>query len=223
MANVIKTFETTNFRCVKSINKLTDSELHNHGYYRGYQCPHGHEIRDLEFHWCYECVVKIKSNICGFDLNFLSNDFKNKYYKLWKKIDIKEPDECWNMKLTGYKSPNRICFPSYRTFYSRQKSENVNAHKAIYQCAWGDIGSMSVTRLCGNPWCGNPLHMISSWNAGFPPSKLTPFHIDFDAQKLMRISKARMLNRDQEVIKASYKSTIAHPLHVEAAPDYDEG
>ena len=63
MANVIKTFETTNFRCVKSINKLTDSELHNHGYYRGYQCPHGHEIRDLEFHWCYECVVKIKSNI----------------------------------------------------------------------------------------------------------------------------------------------------------------
>ena len=53
MANVIKTFETTNFRCVKSINKLTDSELHKHGYYRGYQCPHGHEIRDLEFHWCY--------------------------------------------------------------------------------------------------------------------------------------------------------------------------
>ena len=127
------------------------------------------------------------------------------------------------MKLTGNKNPNRICFPSYRTFYSKQKSENVNAHKAIYQCAWGDIGSMSVTRLCGNPWCGNPLHMISSWNAGFPPSKLTPFHIDFDAQKLMRISKARMLNRDQEVIKASYKSTIAHPLHVEAAPDYDEG
>ena len=90
MANVIKTFETTNFRCVKSIDKLTDSELHRHGYYRGYQCPHGHEIRDLEYHWCYECVIKIKSNICGFDLNFLSNDFKNKYYKLWKKIDIKE-------------------------------------------------------------------------------------------------------------------------------------
>ena len=80
MANVIKTFETTNFRCVKSIDKLTDSELHRHGYYRGYQCPHGHEIRDLEYHWCYECVIKIKSNICGFDLNFLSNDFKNKYY-----------------------------------------------------------------------------------------------------------------------------------------------
>ncbi len=54
MANVIKAFESTNFRCVKSINKLTDSELHNHGYYRGYQCPHGHEIRDLAFHWCYE-------------------------------------------------------------------------------------------------------------------------------------------------------------------------
>tara|TARA_R100001440_G_scaffold25969_2_gene42245 strand:+ start:533 stop:1204 length:672 start_codon:yes stop_codon:yes gene_type:complete len=223
MANVIKTFETTNFRCVKSIDKLTDSELHRHGYYRGYQCPHGHEIRDLEYHWCYECVIKIKSNICGFDLNFLSNDFKNKYYKLWKKIDIKEPDECWNMKLTGKRNPNRVCFPSYRTFYSRQKSENVNPHKAIYQCAWGDIGSMSVTRFCGNPWCGNPLHMISSWNCGHPPSKVIPFHIDFDAQKLMRISKARILNRDQEVIKDSYKATIAHPLNVQVAPDYDEG
>ena len=91
MANVIKTFEITNFRCVKSIDKLTDSELHKQGYYRGYQCPHGHEIRDTKYHWCYECVIKIKSNICGFDLNFLNNDFKNKYYKLWKKIDIKEP------------------------------------------------------------------------------------------------------------------------------------
>ena len=30
MANVIKTFEITNFRCVKSIDKLTDSELHKH-------------------------------------------------------------------------------------------------------------------------------------------------------------------------------------------------
>ena len=69
---------------------------------------------------------------------------------------------------------------------------------------------MSVTRLCGNPWCGNPLHMISSWNAGFPPSKLTPFHIDFDAQKLMRISKARMLNKDQEVIKL----LTNQPLHI---------
>ena len=73
MANVIKTFETTNFRHVKNIHELNDSELHNHGYYRGYQCPHGHEIRDIENHWCYECVLKIKSNICGFDLNFLTD------------------------------------------------------------------------------------------------------------------------------------------------------
>ena len=85
MANVIKTFESTNFRCVKSINKLTDSELHKHGYYRGYQCPHGHEIRDLEFHWCYECVVKIKFNICGFDLNFLSTISKTNIINFGKR------------------------------------------------------------------------------------------------------------------------------------------
>ena len=39
----------------------------------------------------------------------------------------------------------------------------------------------------------------------------------------MRICKARTVNREQEIIQESYKATIAHPLHVKDAPDYDEG
>ena len=167
--------------------------------------------------------MKIKSNICGFDLNYLGNDFKNKYYRLWQRIKVKDPDECWPIDLPGKKAPRRVCFPSYRTFYSKQKSENVTAHKAIYQCAWGDVGSMVVSRMCNNPWCGNPLHMVSSWNCGFPPKKLHPFDTNFNAEKLMLICKARTVNREQEVIQKSYKTTIAHPLHVKDAPDYDEG
>ncbi len=223
MANIINALERVNFRHVNNIDELTDSELEEKGYYRGFSCVHGHTIRDIKDHWCYHCAMKIKSNICGFDLNYLGNDFKNKYYRLWQRIEVKEPHECWPIDLPGKKAPRRVCFPSYRTFYSKQKSENVTAHKAIYQCAWGDVGSMVVTRMCNNPWCGNPLHMVSSWNCGFPPKNLHPFDINFNAEKLMRICKARTVNREQEIIQESYKATIAHPLHVKDAPDYDEG
>ena len=223
MANIINALERVNFRYINNIDRLTDDELDEKGYYRGFPCVHGHTIRDIKGHWCYHCAMKIKSNICGFDLNYLGNDFKNKYYRLWQRIKVKDPDECWPIDLPGEKAPRRVCFPSYRTFYSKQKSENVTAHKAIYQCAWGDVGSMVVTRMCNNPWCGNPLHMVSSWNCGFPPKKMHPFDTNFNAEKLMLICKARTVNREQEVIQKSYKTTIAHPLHVKDAPDYDEG
>ena len=128
------------------------------------------------------------------------------------------------MDLKGLKVQKEYAFHLTEPFTVNKKSENVNAHKAIYQCAWGDVGSLSVTRVCGNPFCGNPLHMVSSWNKGHLPNSIQPFHIEFDAQKLMRIhTKARSLNREQEVIQEKYKATITHPTLVEAAPDYDEG
>ena len=140
-----------------------------------------------------------------------------------KKIEIKEPEDCWPISLPGDTLPNRVCFPSYRSQYSCQKSENINAHKVIYSCAWGDVGSLFVTRLCSNPWCMNPLHMMSKWNRRSMPKKVTPFVIDFDAEKLMRISKAISLNREEEIKKENYKKTITNPLDVKDTPDYDEG
>tara|TARA_B100000131_G_C18020773_1_gene574457 strand:- start:203 stop:865 length:663 start_codon:yes stop_codon:yes gene_type:complete len=211
------------FRHIKNIDRLTDDELKEKEYYRGFPCCHGHTIRDTKEHWCYHCVLKIKSNICGFDINYLDINYKTKYYKLWHHINVKNFEDCWEASLPGKRGLHRVCFPSYRTQYSCQKSENVTAHKTIYQCAWGDIGTMFVTRICGNPWCLNPLHMISRWNRDNFPQKINPFVLKFDAQKLMRISKAKLLNREQEVIEEKYFKTIKHPLHVKDAPDYDEG
>jgi hypothetical protein len=65
--------------------------------------------------------------------------------------------------------------------------------------------------------------MTSRWNRRTYPKKIEPFVLDFDAPKLMRINKAKLLNREQEVIKEDYKNTIEHPLSVKDAPDYDEG
>ena len=39
----------------------------------------------------------------------------------------------------------------------------------------------------------------------------------------MRISKARLLNREQEIIEEKNKKTINDPLTVKDTPDYDEG
>ena len=215
--------EQTNFRHVHNIDQLGQSQLESHGYYIGFPCPHGHVIRDQGSHWCYHCVLKIQSNICGFDINFLHIDYKTKYAKLWKKVAVTHPEDCWDIRCINESVPKRVCMPSYRAAYSHQKAENVTVPKALYQCAWGDIGSMSVTRACGNPACGNPLHMVSSWNRVYPPEKLRPFELDFSAEKLMQISRARMLRCEQKVIEKDYKPTITHPLAANEPPDYDEG
>ena len=211
------------FRYIPDIDKISLDELHENGYYHGFPCVHGHTIRDQERHWCYHCAIKIQSNVCGFDINHLHKDYITKYHRLWANINIKNFDECWEASLPGKRGPHRVCFPSYRSQYSCQKAENTTAHKVIYQCAWGDIGNMFVTRLCGNPWCLNPLHMTSKWNRRTYPKKIHPFNNKFEAEKLMRISKARLLNREQEIVEEKYKKTINDPLTVKDTPDYDEG
>ena len=213
------------FRYIPDIENISKKDLDAADYYIGFPCPYGHVIRDKKDHWCYHCAIKIQSNICGFDINYLHTDYKIKYHLLWKKINysLLDPEMCWEIKLPGTNSPRRVCFPSYRAHYSNQKAENINVHKAIYQCAWGDVGSLFVTRICGNPWCGNPLHMTSRWNRRYPPQTMDPFCVEFDAQKLMRISKAKLLDRDQEIIQEDYKNTIQHPLDAKDTPDYDEG
>ena len=213
------------FRYIPDIESISQKDLDKAGYYKGFPCVYGHVIRDKEFHWCYHCAIKIQSNICGIDINYLHNDYKMKYFRLWKKIkyNLVDPEMCWKIYAPGVKGPRRVCFPSYRTFYSDQKAENITFHKAIYQSTWGDVGSLFVTRICGDPWCGNPLHMTSRWNRRYPPERMGQFCVDFDAQKLMRISKAKLLKRDDEILQENYKKTIAHPLEVKDTPDYDEG
>lgn len=217
MANLYRSIKdpeiVTGFRHVHGIETFSEKQLNLHGYYTGFQCPHNHFIRDSKNHWCYFCVKKILSNVCGFDINYLHTDYKIKYKKLWNSIQIGDRDECWEIKSNSVYTPKRVCMPSYRSLYSKQKSENVTVQKAIYQCAWGDIGNLVVTRICGNPLCGNPLHMVSSWNRLFPPAFIHPFEIDFIPEKLMYYSKR---HGDPAIVNDSFKNTIANPLeHME--------
>ena len=196
------------FQHVAGIEQMSDEDLKNIGYYKGFPCPHGHVIRHSTEHWCYLCIRKISSNICGFDINYLHTDYKVKYQKLWSRLTIGPLSECWEIQNDSPYAPKRFCFPSYRSLYSKQKAENVTFHKAIYQCAWGDIGSHVVTRTCGNSLCGNPLHLTSSWNRPYPPRSVSPFEIQFDPEKLMRYAQSGNSYTLQE---ASFKKTIIRP------------
>ena len=207
-----KLLETVNFRFVPKIDQLDDTALSDHGYYHGFVCPHGHTIRDNINNWCYHCVHKIQSNICGFDINYLHVEYKSKYQKLWKKITVGAPGDCWTIDAPGPYAPRRVCMPSYRSAYSHQKAENLSFHKAIYTCAWGDVGAMIVTRTCGNPRCGNPLHLVSSWNRAFPPENVYPFELTFEAEKLMAYGKHK---EDPLVFNQVFRNTITFPKDTE--------
>jgi len=212
----------TNFRYLSNIDSLETEALEEQGYYRGFQCPHNHFIRDIENHWCYHCVEKILSNNCGFNINFMHEDYKVKLLQLWKRVEPAGWSDCWTAETYNSKNLGRVCFPSYRSFYSNQKSKNISFHKAIYQCAWGDVGNLTVTRWCGTKDCVNPLHLVSSWNRKTPPASITPFVTEFDAAQLMLFGQTRLRDDIQTLIRKDMKATIAHPLDVAENPEYNE-
>ena len=214
--------DTIPFRYVPDIDSKDKENLKENGYYRGFSCPHNHVIRDIETHFCYHCVEKILSNNCGFNINFINEEYKVKYLQLWKRVDIIGWDSCWPIDTPTNRGNKRVCFPSYRSFYSGQKAENVSFHKAIYQCAWGDVGSTFVTHLCKNKNCANPLHLVSNWNRRSPPAAIFPFTTEFEAEQLMLFNRTKLQNSIQTLIRRDMKPTITHPLDVADNSEYNE-
>jgi len=214
----------TGFRYVPNIDTLEEKRLEELGYYKGFPCHFSHTIRDIDHHWCYHCVLKIKSNICGFDINYMHVAYQHPYRNLWRQIEVGEPDDCWPIQ--GFDpdaKPRRVTLASYRLGTGASRKDNVNIHKAIYQCAWGDIGSMVVTRVCKNLNCGNPLHMVSSWNRLHPPASMHPFEIEFEPNKLIQFAHFSRQGKARVIIEHSYRNTITHPLAAPEVPYYDEG
>ena len=203
---------------IPGIEEMSKEELDSHGYYKGYPCLHNHVIREKTKHWCYHCAQKIRSNICGFDVNYLNSDCKHQYARIWKQIPVGHAEDCWEAPGVAR---GRYGLPSYRNLTTDKTNNNQTVHKLIYQCAWGDVGSMRVTRTCGNKNCLNPLHLITSWNRVFPPGKIYPFFPEFEYEKLMAYSEACRRGVPTLLTEREYKPTIQHPLVHKNTPDYD--
>ena len=232
MAN---TLTNRKYRAKKILNGLNfrflpDEEpetLEGLGYYVGFPCPLGHRIRDKKEHWCYHCVRRIQGNICGLDVNYLHNVYQEDARALLNLIEVKEPDECWPIILPKDNNlnasvPKRVNFPSYRTGQMDRRTDKVSLSKAIYTFTWGDVGSMRVSRRCRNNWCGNPLHMCSSWNRA---DVLKDFHyldLEINPKKLLLMAKRHRLNLPiEDLIAMSYRPTIANPQDVDISQKYN--
>ena len=204
------------FRYIRNIDQLSNEELEIHSYYRGSVCAHGHVIRDTSHHWCYHCAQKIMSNVCGFDINYLHRDYKIKYESLWKGIKTGDFDQCWENTLPK----KRICFPSYRSGYSYQNAEQVGIPKLIYQCSWGDVGNLHLSKTCKNKKCLNPLHMTSAWNRAGAPKAIIPFVTTFQYEKLMLASRREINNLPlDEVLKHQYKMSVPQAKNMKYPKD----
>lgn len=206
MANL--TTQAFSFQYKGDLTQDTEEQLDAKGYYFGYPCAHNHVIRHKETHACYQCSHKIVSNICGFDVNYLNTIYKHKYVSLWSQIEIGALSDCWELKPESQIRSKRICMPSYRSGYSRQKAENVTLQKSIYQCAWGDVGTLSVTRTCKNSNCLNPLHLVTVLNRAYPPQVISPFETEFEPEKLMCFSKHQQEGTLHSFLARQYKFSV---------------
>lgn len=209
-----------NFRYLRSTD--TDA-LNRWGYYHGFPCPHHHTIRDSVNHWCYECVLKIKSNLCGFDLNYLDMNYKTAMHELWNRVEVGGWEDCWDIDGPGDKAPARVWMPSYRSHYTPRIGDNITVQKAVYTCAWGDPGRLTVSRTCNNVRCCNPLHLVTSWNRKTPPKSITPFCVGYEVEKLMLLANREIQGLGpKKIIEQSFKKTILSPKEVRIDPKYNE-
>ena len=224
MANVLRGYRPVkgqvNFRYLRSTEPKA---LERWGYYQGFPCVFGHTIRDATNHWCYECVLKIKSNFCGFDLNYLHLDYKTSMHRLWRRVHIGNWDECWDITDPGTKGLRRVWMPSHRSFTDNTLGNNITVQKAIYSCTWGDVGSLRVSRTCNNPRCCNPLHMVSSWNRKTPPKVISPFCTEYQVEKLMLLADLERKGLDaSKVIQREFRASITAPKDAQIDPKYNE-
>lgn len=203
----------------RPLTSLEPEVMEAEGYYKGYPCPLGHTIRDKAQHWCYRCAWRIRSNICGIDVNYLHPDYNNLAFLLWKQIETKDPGECWDAK----NPKKRVQMPSYRSALTGRRTDNVTLHKAIYSLCWGDVGRLNVTRNCGNKNCINPLHLVSSWNNKTPMRTMMYFDTEFNYEKLMSMQSRLAKGQSTDPLIMTYKKNIiADPRKVQISQSYNE-
>lgn len=198
-----------NFRLLNSSETLEDQ-----GFYRGLPCPYEHTIRDSKHHWCYQCVLKIQTGLCGLDINYVHEDFSHYAVKALEMVNIGEPGQCWPVKaLDKSGRPKRLAFPDYKQNAKEIAPNKVTIKKIMYTLFWGDVGKESVTNLpgCTDPTCCNPLHLTTIYNRDIKPRKMFNYLcLKRDESKIALLLNRHYKNyRIEDLLIQEYRPTIA--------------
>ena len=201
--------ERKNFRILDPSKNLEEQ-----GFYRGLPCPYEHTIRDSTHHWCYQCVVKIQTGLCGLDINYVHEDFSHYAVKALDMIDVKGPNQCWPVKeFDKQGKPKRLAFPDYKQNAREVSPNKLTLKKIMYTLFWGDVGKEVVTNLpgCTDPTCCNPLHLTTIYNRDIKHRKMFNYLcLDRDDRKINLLLNRHLKNyRIEDLLKQEYRPTIA--------------
>ena len=107
---------------------------------------------------CVRCVAAAREGRMSFDIDRLLKRERKRALKFWSKVDIRQPDECWEWQ--GYKAPGTGMpqFPWRRAGISG--STQHHPQRVAMWFTWGDLGYTGVKSTCGNKYCCNPFHLI---------------------------------------------------------------
>jgi len=73
--------------------------------------------------------------------------------KIWPKVDIRGPEECWPFLANRSNGRGNI------SLYINGRSTSMYASKAAWVATYGDPGKQYVLHHCDVPYCCNPAHM----------------------------------------------------------------
>jgi hypothetical protein len=82
--------------------------------------------------------------------------------RFWGKVDVGQPDECWEWQAGCYTDKRVPHLPKYGCVYRKIDgvSKYLKAHRVAYESANGAIPEgMQVLHTCDNPPCCNPDHL----------------------------------------------------------------
>ena len=176
-------------------------------FYEGQTCPHGHVLRHKATHWCFDCASKIYSNQCFMDINHIHSSHLKYYCSVLALLPTHlDSNQCWEMP-SGLRFKNqdrpRYTALTYRSFKTKS-TESIALTRFIYFIFWGDVGGFTISKICKNHACWNPLHMKTKFNVKPLPKKVHYMNTVFDIQK------SKMFHNNLSLNNQHY-STIESP------------